>query len=874
MILRAIHKYVNMMLLLFICSIVFLSGIDQAGAMSATVTGSVVNIRSGPGSDYEITGTVYQDTEVVILDQKGEWYQVKIGSVTGWIHNSLLQMDQEVLLTVTGEQVNLRTGPGTSYQVAAQASRGDVLTLLDVEGEWYKVKTSDGVTCYVASFLAEGANRPGSEDTATVSGKIQAADGTVNVRSGPATSYDKIGTMAESEVYPVYGKEGDWYKIRLQNGQYGYAAAWLVSLTGASNVQPAAPATTSAGQGNAPVVYLDNKKLSFDVPPIISNDRTLVPLRAIFEAMGAAVEWESSTQTVTARKNDIVVVLSIGSTKPVVNGLEWPLDVPAQIVQDRTLAPLRFVGEAFGGQVSWDGATRTVNITSPPGSTSGTSSNSSNTTVPALVKVGEGVVNLRSGPGTTYTKITEIGAGETLPVVAAADGWYQVSRGGSTAWVASWVVDVAWEPDEPSDTPAPVDGAPSSTPSAPAQLAPEECVWFSSSRDEEGLKIIMESGSRLSKKVTEDKNTVTYTFYAKQLRDSSPLTAAIGAQSLVVKGENQGSNAVVTIQIPEGITYQTYSEYREAREVLLIPNRIVRVGRKVVGDTGENIILYTLGTCEPDYTLKGDTIEVSLPGVLKGNERELYEYKVSPVLEKMTVKQIDGDDPETRLIIETKNLGDYNVFWTQDDNALNIVLSTEKESAEIRENLVVLDPGHGGSEPGAICGSFKEKDVNLDIALRVGKILEARGIEVAYTRKTDCYVSRPDRCEIANRLNAAAFVSIHNNSSDSSDPNGTESYYYAPLDNAELFMQKDQRSSLANYLQEELVDHLDRKNRGVKQAAFTVLVQTEMPSALVEIAFMSNAEEQQLLTKSSFKDQAAKAIADGIERYMLSISKK
>ncbi len=120
----------------------------------------------------------------------------------------------------------------------------------------------------------------------------------------------------------------------------------------------------------APTVNLDGQQLSFDVPPTIEDGRTLVPLRAIFEAMGATVSWDQDTQTATAVKGDTTVVLKIGSTTPTINGQVKQLDVPAKIVSGRTLAPLRFVGEAFGGTVEWNQASQLVSITSVP--TSGT----------------------------------------------------------------------------------------------------------------------------------------------------------------------------------------------------------------------------------------------------------------------------------------------------------------------------------------------------------------------------------------------------------------------------------------------------------------------------------------------------------------------
>ena len=111
-------------------------------------------------------------------------------------------------------------------------------------------------------------------------------------------------------------------------------------------------------------VYLDGVQLTFDVPPQLMNDRTMVPLRAVFEAMGAHVDWDGDTETVTGTKGDTVVVLTIGDTSPTINGQVVTIDQPGVIVNDRTLAPLRFVGEAFGGTVDWDGDTQTVTIIS------------------------------------------------------------------------------------------------------------------------------------------------------------------------------------------------------------------------------------------------------------------------------------------------------------------------------------------------------------------------------------------------------------------------------------------------------------------------------------------------------------------------------
>ena len=109
-------------------------------------------------------------------------------------------------------------------------------------------------------------------------------------------------------------------------------------------------------------VVLDGKTMSFVVPPQIMNDRTMVPLRAIFEDMGASIVWNGDTQTVTATKDSTVVVLTIGSTSPTINGSVVTIDQPGVIVDGRPLAPLRFVAEAFGATVAWNDDTKTASI--------------------------------------------------------------------------------------------------------------------------------------------------------------------------------------------------------------------------------------------------------------------------------------------------------------------------------------------------------------------------------------------------------------------------------------------------------------------------------------------------------------------------------
>lgn len=116
----------------------------------------------------------------------------------------------------------------------------------------------------------------------------------------------------------------------------------------------------------SPTVYLDGKELSFEVPPSIINGRTLVPLRAIFEGLDASLEWDAKTQTVIAAKGITKVQVTVGEKEAFKNGKSVLLDVPATIINGRTMVPLRFVSEAMGSTVEWDESTQTITITSKP----------------------------------------------------------------------------------------------------------------------------------------------------------------------------------------------------------------------------------------------------------------------------------------------------------------------------------------------------------------------------------------------------------------------------------------------------------------------------------------------------------------------------
>ncbi|MCX7745315.1 MAG: copper amine oxidase N-terminal domain-containing protein [Clostridia bacterium] len=150
------------------------------------------------------------------------------------------------------------------------------------------------------------------------------------------------------------------YLMPVKNGiQYKFAIEAVDKLAQSSGIKT----QSTQPSDDAIKVYVNGKLIAFDVPPIIKNGRTLVPLRKIFEALGAEVNWDSKTKMVTGKRANTNVVLTINSTAALVNNLKKTLDVPAAIISGRTLVPARFISESLGANVEWDASTRTVTIT-------------------------------------------------------------------------------------------------------------------------------------------------------------------------------------------------------------------------------------------------------------------------------------------------------------------------------------------------------------------------------------------------------------------------------------------------------------------------------------------------------------------------------
>jgi N-acetylmuramoyl-L-alanine amidase len=256
---------------------------------------------------------------------------------------------------------------------------------------------------------------------------------------------------------------------------------------------------------------------------------------------------------------------------------------------------------------------------------------------------------------------------------------------------------------------------------------------------------------------------------------------------------------------------------------------------------------------------------------------------------------------------------EYSVDYSKMSISLNSISKKTPESADMNVDLkkeknkwkldtIIIDPGHGGKDPGAIgYRGTKEKDITLDVAKRLAKKIERNmKIKTILTRDEDTFIGLRERSKLANAQNGKLFISIHANSAEDQRAHGFETYLIglnknaaavktAARENAVLALEGSDvekltdealikaslfQTSFANgserfaaLVQEEMNKRLQSRDRGVKQAGFYVLAYTSMPNVLIELGYISNPSEEKKLRSSQYKDALATSIYRAIEKY-------
>jgi len=307
----------------------------------------------------------------------------------------------------------------------------------------------------------------------------------------------------------------------------------------------------------------------------------------------------------------------------------------------------------------------------------------------------------------------------------------------------------------------------------------------------------------------------------------------------------------------------------------------------------------------------------------KSNIREVFDIravlpfvpniKVPQQLEDLRIAQFN--DKTLRVVFQKNSILKSSItvsgtkvelFFDSSKKGVKKAQTTKEYIKSVRlapsNKIVVIDPGHGGKDPGAVAGKgLYEKTVALAISLKVGEILKKRGYRVYFTRTTDKFIKLRDRTRFANKKNADLFISIHANAAKNEKLNGVETYFLSPARSerskrvAALENKGDIEEmnyfSKATYLnvfnkakivasnkfaidvQRGMISYLrdsyNVKDGGVREAPFWVLVGAQMPAILVEVGYISNRVEKKRIFTSRYQNLIARGIASGVDNYFL-----
>jgi len=366
-----------------------------------------------------------------------------------------------------------------------------------------------------------------------------------------------------------------------------------------------------------------------------------------------------------------------------------------------------------------------------------------------------------------------------------------------------------------------------------------------------------------------------------------------------IKWDNQAKTLFINTIRPYLLEVRTYSHPDKTRVVIDLSEKTEFRGDKLINP---------------------DRIFIDIMGSIVKLENTSKQIKIDDGVIK-TVRTAQFNQEITRVVFDLYQESRYELFSLTDPDRVVIDIFKSGEQTAISETLpakpeerpapgpeitgkrvVIIDPGHGGKDPGAIGPTgLKEKDVTLGIALYLEKLLKGVGIPTYLTRSKDEFVYLEDRTNFANQKNGFIFLSLHANSvlnhrptaqgietfvlsskymgasaRDVADRENRASRAHPELDTdlAKIIADLEESANInysfdfADIIQKKLVEYLKLEDRGIKQAPFVVLKGVNMVAVIVEVAFLSNPKEEELLKTNKFREKAAQALLEAIKYYI------
>lgn len=588
-----------------------------------------------------------------------------------------------------------------------------------------------------------------------------------------------------------------------------------------------------------------------------------------------------------AAKNEIINVSMNGNNVEVrevpiiLNGQAVVLDDPSFIHIDRTLVPLRFVAESFGAEVDWVQKTKT-----------------------AIVTLNDKKINLTiDSPNVTINKDSVKLDTNSIPKLVTFANKDNAKTMVPIAFISSiFGYEVGY--DEVKKQPY-----------INAEKMPEE------DDDDEAIELLPETDE--DKVKDEEKENDKVIISPEEMKNLNRISDIYldylnGKQAIVVDGTKETKYNIIKLTNPERVIIDImdsafiegdYFEY--AYDISFVKGirasqfagdnnypagqRIVRVvldakdgeidpnvniemqnGKLVIfpkKSIWENInydktnnIISLLTNDKTIYNFSYNTITKSIEIVIPAGYDNFDEDLVKVQNGLIDEIEILKNSSETKVRIKfTRSI----VFEVLSDTVDNEIKFSFKRDSNIKpsDRVIVIDAGHGGTDPGASSpNKVREKDLNLTMSLKLEAALKALGYNVVMTRSTDVSVGLYDRPEVANKINADIFISMHANSTTNSAVSGIEVLYCPATTGSK---KTGDQYPLAKMVMDEILKATGGKERGViKRPDLVVLNRTNMPAILIETGFLSNANEEKLITNEDYQNKMIQGIVNGVGNYL------
>ena len=583
-----------------------------------------------------------------------------------------------------------------------------------------------------------------------------------------------------------------------------------------------------------------------DMPPISLYDRTMVPARAVFEAMGAEVAWNEATQEVYIRKDKDIIVLQVDQTTASKNGVAFTMDVPAKVINERTMIPVRAVSEALGCSVNWDETTRTVSIaeqiqqTEPKPEETQPEETQPQSPPPPQTETQKTYASGGTG------EIPQENIGITNIIVPVSEEEKQI-----------FTIEARGEIAKFEEVPGDSDKIILDIYYAQKEVLTDDIEVTTS-------PFVQNITSSEFDKENEQKQYITVTRVVFELRkeQSYQIVLSDSKEDIVISFEEETDEEQMpqnNTNISQGNTNNT--SYTEIDVDTTNPNLL----KNVSYDSGKNAIvlkkeeLFSIENAEHTDDYLHGKYQIVLPGdyssIYGSGTMNLPNTEVSSV----TFSQQQG---KTAITFTQNNVRAYTVTEEANDYYIHI-----KNPKEVYDKVLVLDAGHGGMDPGTNGNGLKEKDLNLSILQKAyEKLQQTDKVKVYVTRIDDTYPENTARAEMANDI-ADVFLSIHMNSaSPNPTPNGTEALF---ITHETDVAGKLTSQTVATVVLKNVVNALGTNNRGLKydteeQKNLIVLNRTTVPAVIIETLFLSNPGDAKKISDQQYQQKVAEAIYDSI----------